>query len=213
MDGIKLLIIDRHEIAALGLLYLIMKNFPEIDVVRHATSGEAAMGMLTSEPWDIAVVDADTAGAHLAPMVGELSSRCPSAAVLLKYNHTSSSPARPVAGIDAANTIFMDFTREQVCTLLKRCIDTLPPCPDSRCNECPDNEHAKTKQQPIMLSPREAVVLGCIARGMTTKEIAKELFVSTNTVNTHRQHLLDKFGARNMVDLIIRAIAKGLVTV
>lgn len=213
MDGIKLLIIDRHEIAALGLLYLIMKNFPEIGLVRHANSGEAAMGMITSEHWDIVVIDADTADAHLTSIVGKLSSCHPTAAVMVKHNCTSASAASPVPGVDEGNNIYIDYGSDKVCAMLRQCIDALPPACKCCGNQCTGNDTAKAETQAIVLSPRESVVLGCIARGMTTKEIAKELFVSTNTVNTHRQHLLDKFGARNMVDLIIRAIAKGLVTV
>lgn len=48
---------------------------------------------------------------------------------------------------------------------------------------------------------------------MKSKDIAKELFVSINTINTHRQHLLDKFGVHNAVDLIVKAIAKGIIKV
>ena len=213
MDGIKFLIIDRHEIAALGLLYLIMKNFPEISVVRHSNSGETAMGMITSEHWDIVVIDADTAEAHLTSIVGKLSSCNPTASVLVKHNSTAASRRGRAAGTDDGNAIYIDYGSEIVCAMLRRCIDAVPPKVNAQGNECHANSTAKTEPQTIVLSPRESVVLACIAQGMTTQEIAKELFVSTNTVTTHRQHLLDKFGARNMVDLVIRAIAKGLVTV
>ena len=69
------------------------------------------------------------------------------------------------------------------------------------------------KQRRDTLTPRELDVLKLLSEGKTTQEIARELCVSTNTVDTHRRHLLDTLGARNVVDLLMTAIAKGIITV
>ncbi len=52
------------------------------------------------------------------------------------------------------------------------------------------------------LSQREQQVLALIARGMTTQQIADELFVSTNTIGTYRHRLMSKLGAHNVAQLI-----------
>lgn len=61
------------------------------------------------------------------------------------------------------------------------------------------------------LSRREKEVLDLIVREMTTQEIAGALFISVNTVETHRASLLSKLGARNIAGLVKVAIEKGLV--
>lgn len=55
------------------------------------------------------------------------------------------------------------------------------------------------------LTRREKEVLGLIAGGLSTKEIAAKLFISDNTVETHRRHLLQKFAVRNSAELIGQA--------
>jgi DNA-binding NarL/FixJ family response regulator len=60
------------------------------------------------------------------------------------------------------------------------------------------------------LSRREQEVLSLILEEKTTQEIAEALFISVNTVETHRASLLSKLGARNIAGLVRIAIEKGL---
>lgn len=71
----------------------------------------------------------------------------------------------------------------------------------------------KSKQNDFIprLSRREKEVLELIVREHTTQEIADLLFISVNTVETHRASLLSKFGARNIAGLVREAVEKGLV--
>lgn len=61
------------------------------------------------------------------------------------------------------------------------------------------------------LSRREKEVLGLIMQEMTTQEIATSLFISVNTVETHRSGLLSKLGAKNIAGLVKITIEKGLL--
>lgn len=60
------------------------------------------------------------------------------------------------------------------------------------------------------LTPRERQILKLIASGMTTKEIAAQLFISIPTVETHRANLMTKTGGRNVADLVRFAMDAGL---
>lgn len=61
------------------------------------------------------------------------------------------------------------------------------------------------------LSDREKEVLECIATGLTTHEIAGQLFISKNTVETHRKNLLYKLKARNTAELVNNAYKQRLI--
>jgi len=63
------------------------------------------------------------------------------------------------------------------------------------------------------LSKRETEVLKKIAQGYSSKDIAKLLFISENTVETHRRNLFAKLQANNVADLIVKAIARGYIDV
>lgn len=62
----------------------------------------------------------------------------------------------------------------------------------------------------LRLTPRERQILKLIASGLTTKEIAAQLFISIPTVETHRANLLTKTGGRNVASLVRFAIDAGL---
>lgn len=61
------------------------------------------------------------------------------------------------------------------------------------------------------LSPREIEIVGCVARGMSNKEIADALCVSINTVTTHRRNISSKLGIHSPVGLAIYAIVNKIV--
>lgn len=61
------------------------------------------------------------------------------------------------------------------------------------------------------LSERETDVLRCLAAGMTVKEIANKLCISSNTVTTHRKNISSKLGIRSISGLSLYALMNGIV--
>lgn len=61
------------------------------------------------------------------------------------------------------------------------------------------------------LSGREREILRLISRGKLSKEIADQLNISVHTVNTHRQHILEKLNADNSMEAVRYASARGLL--
>lgn len=53
-------------------------------------------------------------------------------------------------------------------------------------------------------------VLQMVAEGKASKEIAKALHISLNTVIQHRQHIMDKLGVHSIAELTKHAIREGL---
>jgi len=66
-------------------------------------------------------------------------------------------------------------------------------------------------QYSISLTRREREILDLVALGNTDKLISKQLFISSNTVETHRRRLLQKFDVNNSCALIYRACKVGLL--
>lgn len=64
---------------------------------------------------------------------------------------------------------------------------------------------------PKKLSPKEMEILKLIARGNTTKEIAQSLFISTRTVETHRNNMMKKLEVKNTPELINKAAQLNLL--
>lgn len=72
-------------------------------------------------------------------------------------------------------------------------------------------EGAEAETRP-RLSRREIEILGLVAAGMASREIADRLFLSVATVNNHRQHILEKTGARNSAEAVRYAASLGLLS-
>jgi LuxR family transcriptional regulator, maltose regulon positive regulatory protein len=71
---------------------------------------------------------------------------------------------------------------------------------------------AQSEQLPEPLSQAETRVLRLLPTSLSAPEIARELYVSVNTVRTHMRHLYDKLGAHRRLEAIDRARALGLLT-
>lgn len=61
------------------------------------------------------------------------------------------------------------------------------------------------------LTEREMEILHQVAEGYTNQDIAKRLFISTKTVQTHRRNIMDKLGFHDRVELVKYAIRKGII--
>lgn len=66
-------------------------------------------------------------------------------------------------------------------------------------------------QQTELLSERELEIVACIVKGMSNKEVADKLFISVNTVLTHRKNIFRKLDIHSINGLTIYAIVNGIV--
>jgi DNA-binding NarL/FixJ family response regulator len=65
---------------------------------------------------------------------------------------------------------------------------------------------------PISLSGREVEIIQLIAEGLTNKQIADKLFLSTHTVMTHRKNIMNKLGINNTAGIVIYAIKENIIS-
>jgi len=63
----------------------------------------------------------------------------------------------------------------------------------------------------ISLSEREIEIIKLIADGLTNKEIADKLCLSTHTVNTHRKNIMNKLGIKNTAGIVIYAVKENII--
>jgi two-component system response regulator NreC len=63
------------------------------------------------------------------------------------------------------------------------------------------------------LSSREQEVLRLFSQGKSNRDIADELFISTRTVESHKNHIMQKLELKTIVDLIKFAIKNGILEI
>lgn len=74
----------------------------------------------------------------------------------------------------------------------------------------PDNAKFRQRSQ-IRLSTQETRVMQLICKQYSTKEIAGIMSLAVRTIEDHRQHLLEKIGAKNVVGIALYALMQGIV--
>jgi PAS domain S-box-containing protein len=74
-----------------------------------------------------------------------------------------------------------------------------------------EGEGADAGEPAAGLTPREREVIGLLARGATSREIADDLYISAETVRTHVRNAMQKTGTRTRAHLVAAAICRGLL--
>jgi DNA-binding CsgD family transcriptional regulator len=76
----------------------------------------------------------------------------------------------------------------------------------------PEKSNNNDDDNLVQLSDREIDVLKAVATGYANKEIAEKLFISINTVITHRKNITDKLGVKTIAGLTVYAIMNNLIS-
>ncbi len=74
-------------------------------------------------------------------------------------------------------------------------------------------QSANSATSSSLLSNREREVLQLIAEGRTSKDIARALYVSPTTVDTHRKNIMKKLGIHTIASLVKYAIQHGIISI
>jgi DNA-binding CsgD family transcriptional regulator len=74
-----------------------------------------------------------------------------------------------------------------------------------------ESDHNHLDENRTLLSDREIEVLKTVAHGYSNKEIAEKLYISVNTVITHRKNITDKLGIKTIAGLTVYAIMNNII--
>ena len=204
LENLRIAITDDHDLVLEGF-----KSFLEKKNIRHVetfTTAQQLINTLTSRDFDIYIIDIgmpDIDGFTLIDIVRE---HKPDAKIIVNTIHQEVWIIKRMLDkkVNAILSKSTDFSK--ITEAIEAVINGKQYfCPEVRKKL---NRHRLTLDHP---SEREIEVLRAMARGWTSKEIAAHLFISENTVETHRKKLFLKLNARNIADLIVKAIARGYI--
>ena len=82
---------------------------------------------------------------------------------------------------------------------------------DTALNSYKEIKEDKKRKEDIQLTKREIEVLNDISDGLKSQEIAEKLFISERTVEAHRGNIMKKLQAKNMAELIKKAMTLGII--
>jgi two-component system response regulator NreC len=198
---IRVLIVDDHEIVRLGVRGL-LEAAEGIEVVADCANGDDALREARQARPDVVVLDlalGASTGLELVADLRELGARVVILSVLGDAGHAKAALERGAQGYvlkEAAAAELVDAIRAVV---------------DGRLHLPPALATALVHGGRDELSSREREVLRLYALGHTNNEIAAQLVLSVRTVETHREHILEKLRLRTRADLVRYALDHRLI--
>jgi len=203
--AIKVFIVDDHYMVIEGIRSL-LEHEKSIEWTGHATNAASCLAFLQQQQPDVILMDINLPDKTGIDLCKEVKDKYPAVFIVGLSTFNQQSFIQKMMESGASGYVLKNATRQE----LMEAIETVAKGKTYLSDEA--SETLKKKEVAgIVLTRREKEVLGLIADGMTNGEIAKNLFISVATVDTHRKNLLSKFEVKNTASLVKTAMQLHLV--
>jgi two-component system response regulator NreC len=216
-SGIRVMIADDHAILRSGLKMLINAQ-ADMEVVSEASNGEQAVQAARETRPDVALMDLTMPPGTSA--IQEIARAFPGTRVLVLTMHDDPAYLRAVLAAGASGYVLKRSVDAELLAAIRAVhrggIFIDPGMASVFVQDLLVKRGGKDrsgKDQPKkILSDREVQVLGLVARGFSSPQIAKQIFLSVKTVETYRSRFAAKLGLRTRSDIVRFAVQMGLLT-
>ena len=210
MTGV--LIVDDHAVVRAGLRYLVDAE-SDLETVGQAGSvAEAVAQSGTIEP-DVILLDVVMPGESGIAGIPALTDAHPGARILILSMEDNPGYVRQALAAGASGYVLKEAVDTEVVRAIREVARGgryVHPELGARLVAAETEAARRAEEDP--LSEREREVLRLLALGNTNQEIAKQLYISIRTAETHRAHIMQKLRLSTRAELVRYAIAHGLLT-
>lgn len=212
---ISIFLVDDHHVFQDGIAALI--SFEEdLEVIGKASSVEEFTREIPKYSPDLILMDislGDGTGINAAKWWKE---KCPECKILMLSMHREEKYVRDVVNAGADGFLTKDSGTQEMLTAIRTVAGGNPFYSQGVFSHIVNLMQRKSSDRRDKngedLTKRECEVIKLIADELSNQEIADKLFISIRTVDTHRQNLLMKTGAKNTAGLVKYALRHKLVT-
>jgi DNA-binding NarL/FixJ family response regulator len=205
---ISLLIVDDHPVVRDGLRGMFGAD-PRFEVLGEAGDGAEAIATAEKLQPDVILMDLRMPRTDGVSAIRELAKRGVPARVLVLTTYDTDSDVLPAIEAGATGYLLKDAPREELFRAVEAAAQgqaVLSPTVATRLM----GQMRQPASEP--LSQRELEVLELIARGLTNRGAAQQLFISEATVKTHLLHAYAKLGVNDRAAAVAAAFSRGYLT-
>jgi len=214
---IRVMIADDHAILRAGLKMLVNAQ-GDMEVVSEAPDGENVVQTAQETRPDVALLDLTMPRIGGMRALQEMTRDCPEIRVLVLTMHDDPAYLRSALAAGAAGYLLKRAVDAELLAAI-RAVHSGGIFVDPRLANVLVQEvvakrstRADATRSVNILSDRELQVLRLVARGYTSAQIAKQIFVSVKTIETYRSRLAEKLGLRTRSEVVRFAVQMGLLT-
>lgn len=213
--SIKVILVDDHQIMLQGLRALLDKQ-PDMEVIAEAGEGRTALRLARDLMPDVIILDVampDLNGMETARMI---TSEMPTIKIIALSMHSDRRFVVEMLKAGASGYLLKDCALEDLVRAIRVVMANQTYLSPEVAGTVVDEYVRKSSDGDLsafsVLTAREREVLQLLAEGLSTKNIAAHLHVSIKTIETHRQHIMEKINTRSIADLIKYAVREGLTS-
>ncbi len=214
---IKVILADDHVVVRKGLATLIESEM-DIEVIGEVSDGKEAIELTREAKPDVVIMDISMPNLNGLEATRRIKSEMPEVRVLALTVHSDDEYIFRILRAGASGYLLKKTAPDELISAIRTLHgggaylgSSISESVVQAFRERPSPWEAESKYDE--LTDREREILQLIAEGNTTKDIAEKLYISTNTVSTHRKNLMEKLGIHSIAGLTQYAIQKGLVEV
>ena len=219
MNRINVGIFDEHRLAQEGISNLLSNN-KEIEVLLHASTRDELLKSLASSTIHILIVNIHRVNTPLLNLLMQISINFPKVKTLIASVHDEEDTILKIIKAGAKGFLAKDsgyrelveailtlrnghdyYSETITHLLLKKYISKI------------QNESTEGYSKMNTLSSREVEIIQLWGNSFTNKEIAEKLFISVRTVESHKNHIMQKLNMKTAVDLVKFAIKNNLIEI
>jgi DNA-binding NarL/FixJ family response regulator len=216
-DVIRVLIADDQALFRRGL-FVVLGTEELIEVIAEAENGEEAVTRATELAPDVVLMDVrmpKLSGIEATRQIREL---LPATKILILTVSDDQEDLFEAVKAGANGYLLKEISVEEVAEAIRAVMkgqSLIPPSMASKLlNEFTSLARRAAQQEQIptpVLTTRELEVLRLVAKGMSNKDVAEELFISENTVKNHVRNILEKLHLHSRMEAVMYAVRKRLL--
>ena len=216
-DRIRVLIADDQALFRRGL-HVVLGTEDLIEVVAEAENGEEAVARAEDLVPDVVLMDVrmpKLSGIEATKQIREV---LPTTKILMLTVSDDEDDLFEAVKAGANGYLLKEITAEEVAEAIQAVMrgqSLISPSMASKLlNEFTSLARRAARQEQIptpVLTARELEVLRLVARGMSNREVAEELFISENTVKNHVRNILEKLHLHSRMEAVMYAVRKRLL--
>lgn len=211
---IKIIVADDHQLFREGLVNL-LSNSEEIEIIAKAENGKDAIEKVAKHHPDMIIMDIGMPLINGVEATQILHNQYPDLKVIALSMHADKNYIKGMLEAGALGYLLKNSTYDQLLDAIRTVYSGKKYLSEQITEVLIDNYLGKDEVIPTKvpdLTEREFEILKLYAEGKSAMEIAKQLFVSTKTVGTHKQNIMEKLNLKSTVDMVKYAIKNGIVT-